>query len=91
MWEHDIRHPAQKKVLARKNQLLGIIEECQGIYRKKLITLCWVNFGWSKRTTREHIDLLIEFGSIVLDQDDRLYTRTHAQSSKQTRLDLQVG
>lgn len=84
---HDIRHPSQKKSLARKNSLLGIVADHEGIPRKKLITLCFVNFGWSKRSTKEYLDLLIEFGSLVLDPEtDRLYTYTHAQSSKQLTL-----
>ena len=73
----DHRHPAQVNSLRRKNQLLSIIEDNQGIICNKVLALCWVNYGWSKRTTKEYIDLLIDLDILVKDEEERLYTRSH--------------
>ena len=84
----DMRHPMQRRSLARKNQLLGIIADHEGISQRKLITLCYVNFGWYPKTTKINIGLLIEFGSLV-EEEGRLYTYTHTHPlwQKQAKLD----
>jgi hypothetical protein len=76
------------KVLKKKNLLLGIVEDHPLIQRKKLIALCLVNFGWSKRWTKEYIDLLIDFGSLTLDTDDRLQTAAHTHNFEQQKLEV---
>jgi hypothetical protein len=76
----DHWHHAQVDSLRRKNQLLTIIDEHPGIFRKKMIALCWVNYGWNKRTTKEYIDLLMDLDILVKDEEERLYTHAHVRN-----------
>ena len=82
---NDIRHPQQRKALARKNQLLAVVQENQGLTKKDIASVCYANFGWFPRTTKEHLDLLIEFGALRLEED-QIFTSDYKPHEDQLTL-----
>jgi hypothetical protein len=76
--------------LKRKNEILRIIEEHEGISQSQLLALCFVKYGWSKRVTRESVDLLVESGIVQRDESKKSLALAHTLTHTHPSLDFDL-